>query len=248
VLAILAAGSAGAAQERIVDLTHSFDEKTIYWPTARGFALERVAHGINERGFWYAANNFCAAEHGGTHMDAPIHFAAERATADQVPVSRLIGPACVIDIASQCAADPDYRLTVADILAWEKADGRLPVGAVVLVHTGWGTRWGDPQRVFGSDTPSDTRTLHFPGFSVEAARFLTEEREIDAVGLDTPSLDHGPSADFGAHQVFARADVPGFENVANLDRLPATGATFIGLPMKIAGGSGGPARIVALLP
>jgi kynurenine formamidase len=235
-------------ESKLVDLSYPFDDRTIYWPTAKSFALEQAAYGATDAGYFYAANNFCAAEHGGTHMDAPIHFAEGRWTADQVPLSRCIGPACVIDVRDACVADPDYRLTVEDVQAWETAHGRLPDGAIVIMWTGWGRYWGDPQQYFQSETPEDTSTLHFPGFSAEVARFLVEERTIDAVGLDTPSLDHGPSQDFIVHQILNGANVPGFENVANLDQVPPAGATLLALPMKIAGGSGGPARIVALVP
>jgi kynurenine formamidase len=242
------AAAAGLDETKIIDLSHPFDERTIYWPTARGFSIERVALGPTEGGFWYAANNFCAAEHGGTHMDSPIHFAKGGWTTDQIPLARSIGPACVIDLTAAAAADPDVRLSIGDVEAWEKRWGTVPAGAILLVRTGWGNRWGDPERVFNTSTPKDVRTLHFPGFSAEAARFLAEERRVDAVGIDTPSVDHGPSADFAAHQVFAAANVPAFENVANLERLPPAGAFFIALPMKIGGGSGAPARIIAVLP
>jgi len=235
-------------ETKVVDLSYPFDERTIYWPGARSFTIERVAYGPSEAGYWYAANNYGAAEHGGTHMDSPIHFAEGGWAADQVPLARCIGPACVIDAAESSRNDADYQLTVADVRAWEARHGPLPAGAIVLVHTGWGSRWGDPKRVFNTDTPEDTRTLHFPGFSPEVARFLVEERKIDAIGVDTPSLDHGPSTDFQAHQIFGRANIPGFENIANLERLPPTGATFVALPMKIAGGSGGPTRAIAVLP
>lgn len=241
-------GAAGIDESRLVDLSYPFDEHTIYWPTAKSFTLERVAYGPSAAGHWYAANNYCAAEHGGTHMDSPIHFAEGGWTTDQVPLARTIGPACVIDVTDKCQKDADYRLAVEDVRSWEKQHGRLPDGAIVLMRTGWGSRWGDPKRVFNTETPADTKTLHFPGFSAEAARFLVEERKIDAVGLDTPSMDHGPSTDFPCHRIFGRANLPGFENIAHLERLPAAGATFIALPMKIAGGSGGPARIIAILP
>jgi kynurenine formamidase len=235
-------------ESRVIDLSHPFDERTIYWPTARRFSIERVAYGPSEGGYWYAANNYCAAEHGGTHMDSPIHFAEGGWTTEQVPLARCIGPACVIDATEACRRDPDYRLQVRDVQVWEAQHGALPAGAIVLMRAGWSDRWGDPKQVFNTETPEDTRTLHFPGFSAEVARFLVEERRIDAIGIDTPSLDHGPSADFQAHQIFGRANIPGFENVANLDQLPPAGATFIALPMKITGGSGGPARIIAILP
>jgi kynurenine formamidase len=154
----------------------------------------------------------------------------------------------VIDVSPSCATDPDYRLTVEDIAAWEKRNGPIPKGAIVLMRSGWGARWPDRARYFGATREGDTKSYHFPGYSKEAAEFLTQERSVDAVGLDTPSLDHGPSADFAAHRVFGAANVPGLENVASLGRIPETGATILALPIKITSGTGGPARIVAILP
>ena len=238
----------GLDESKLVDLSYPFDSTTIYWPTAEPFHLEVVSHARTPAGYWYASNNLCASEHGGTHLDAPIHFAEGGWTSDQIPVERLIGPAVVVDVADSCAANPDYRLRVDDLTRWEGRNGRIPDGAIVLMRSGWGARWPDRVRVFGSQTPRDVATLHFPGFSKEAAEFLTRERRVDAVGLDTPSMDYGQSRDFIAHQVFSAANVPGLENVAQLERLPERGATLIALPMKIAGGTGGPCRIVALLP
>jgi len=235
-------------ESKVIDLTYSFDEHTIYWPTAKPFRLETVSFAKTAAGYWYAANNICLAEHGGTHMDAPIHFAEGKRAADEVPVQQLIGPAVVIDVRAQAAKDADYRLSVADLEAWEKQHGRIPKGALVLMLSGWGERWPDKKRYLGTDQPGDVEHLHFPGFSREAAEFLVSQRDIDAIGVDTPSMDYGPSKDFIVHQIINGADKPGLENVANLDKLPATGATLIALPMKIAKGSGGPARIIALLP
>jgi kynurenine formamidase len=235
-------------ESKIIDLTYPFDEHTIYWPTAKPFQLEVVSAAKTTDGYWYAANNICLAEHGGTHMDAPIHFAEGKRAADQVPVQQLIGPATVIDVRTQVAKDADYRVTVADLEAWEKQHGRIPQGAIVLMLSGWGTRWPDKKKYLGTDQPGDVANLHFPGFSREAAEFLVSQREIDAIGVDTPSIDYGQSKDFIVHQIINGADKPGLENVANLDKLPPTGATLIALPMKIAKGSGGPARIIAILP
>ena len=242
-----AAGVADAA-ETVIDLTYPFDEHTIYWPTARSFTLERVAHGPSPQGFWYEANNFCAAEHGGTHIDAPCHFGKGRTTVDSIPLERLMGPVAVVDVHEACAKDPDYRVSVQDLRAHESSYGRIPDGTIVLVFTGWGARWPDRKRYLGDDRPGEVSNLHFPGFSREAAEFLVHERHVHAVGLDTPSLDHGPSRDFIAHQIFNGADVPGLENVASLDKLPPRGATLYALPMKIRGGSGAPARIFAVVP
>jgi len=233
---------------KVVDLTYSFGPDTIYWPTAEPFSLTKVAFGKTPAGYFYAANNLCLAEHGGTHTDAPIHFAEGKATLDQVPVTAGIGPAVVVDVRKQVAADRDYRLQRADLKAWEDKHGRIPAGAIVLMFTGWGSRWGDKLRYLGTDKAGDVDHLHFPGFSKETAEFLVHDRDIRAIGIDTASIDYGPSKDFIVHRVILGADKPAFENVAHLDRLPPAGATIIALPMKIAGGSGGPTRIVALLP
>ncbi len=237
-----------AADPVVIDLTHPFDAQTIYWPTAQPFQLQPVAHGRSAAGFWYEANQFCAAEHGGTHVDAPCHFAEGGLTVDAIALDRLIGPAALIDVRAACAADPDYRVQVRDIEADEARHGRLPDGAIVLFHTGWGQRWPDRKSYLGDDRPGITTALHFPGLSAEAARFLVQQRSVRAVGLDTASLDHGPSRDFIAHQILNGADIPGLENVAHLEGLPARGATVFAIPMSIRGGSGAPARIFAILP
>ena len=242
-------GAAPAIDEsRVVDLTYTFDDTTIYWPTEDGFHLEVGKNGLTPQGYFYAANHFTTAEHGGTHMDAPIHFAQGRLTADQVPVSAMMGPAVVIDVRDSASADRDYRLTVADLERWEAKYGRIPDGAVVLMRSGWGRYWPDRLEYLGTAQKGDVANLHFPGFSKEAAEWLVAQRSIDAIGVDTPSIDHGPSKDFIVHQTINGANKPAFENVANLDRLPEQGALFVALPMKIGGGSGAPARIIAVLP
>jgi len=236
------------AHTRMVDLTHPFDEKTPYWPTATtGFELKTVSKGKTPGGWFYSAYSFCAPEHGGTHLDAPVHFAEAGKTADQVPLSQLVAPGVVIDVSARTAGDPDYRLTVADVRAWEGAHGALPAGAIVLLRTGWSARWPDRKRYLGDDTPGDASHLHFPSYGKEAAELLVRERKVAALGVDTASIDHGASADFAVHQVAAAANVPGLENLDRLDELPATGAWIVALPMKIGGGSGGPLRVIALL-
>jgi kynurenine formamidase len=233
----------------IVDLTHPFDEKTLYWPTSpSGFELKRLAYGETSGGWFYSSYSFCAPEHGGTHLDAPIHFARSGRTADQIPARQLIAPAAVIDVARQAEKDPDYRLTAADVRAWESRHGTVPAGAIVLLRTGWGKRWPDRKRYFGDDTPNDATRLHFPSYGKEAAELLVRGRRVGALGVDTASIDAGASTDFIVHQVALGAQVPGLENVANLEQVPESGAWVIALPMKIAGGSGGPIRIVAVVP
>lgn len=248
-LALCPSASFAIDDAKIVDLTHTYDAETVYWPTDRdGFELEPLSEGVTPGGWYYAANKFRTAEHGGTHLDAPIHFAEGRKTADQVPLSQLIGPLVVVDVSQQAAENADYRVTVKDLEHWEARHGRIPDGAIVVMRSGWSSRWPDRERVLGTAVPGDTENLHFPGFSKEAARFLVGKREIDAVGVDTPSIDHGPSKDFIVHQIVNGADKPGLENLANLEDVPESGATIIALPMKIGGGSGAPARVIAVLP
>lgn len=232
---------------KLVDLTHTFDEKTIHWPTAKPFQWHRDAWGKTAGGYWYASASFEASEHLGTHIDSPIHFAEGKATTDTVPLRQLIGPVVVIDVSRACASNRDYELSRADIEGWEKKNGRILSGSIVLIRTGWSAVWPDQLRYMGTDTPGDVRNLHFPGISAEAAKLLVA-RHVDGVGIDTASLDHGPSVDFQAHRVLNGAGIYGLENVANLDRLPAIGATLIALPMKIRNGTGGPVRIIAVLP
>jgi kynurenine formamidase len=255
VVLVVGAGRLACAQPldlrtaRVVDLTHPFDEKTLYWPNVpSGFELKRLHFGPSDGGYFYSANSFCAPEHGGTHLDAPIHFAEGQATVGQLPVEKLIGPAVVIDVTRQAASDPDYRLSLEDVRAWERRLGAIPSGALVLLRTGWSARWPDKKRYFGSEAPGDATQLHFPSYGVEAARLLVETRKVAALGIDTASIDYGPSKDFAVHRVAMGAGVPGLENLDHLDALPEKGAWIVALPMKIGEGSGAPLRAVAFLP
>ncbi len=236
----------GLADYRPVDLTYTFDEKTIYWPTGKHFEHERVSWGTAEGGYWYSSYNLAGSEHGGTHLDAPIHFAEGKRGVSDIPLSQLIVPAVVVDISAQCESDADYLLSVGDLEAHERRHGVIQQGTGVLIHTGWGRFWPDVKSYLGDDVPGDTANLHFPGVSAEAAEVLVQ-RGIALVGIDTASIDHVRSRDFKAHQVFAGAEVACLENVARLDQVPATGAFLFALPMKIGEGSGAPCRIVALV-
>jgi kynurenine formamidase len=234
---------------RLVDLTHPFNSETIYWPTSpSAFQLQELAHGQTEGGYFYSANAFCSPEHGGTHLDAPIHFAENGLTAEQIPLKQLVGPAIVIDVAAAAAQDPDYRLTLADVLEFEQEHGRIAPGTIVLLRTGWSRYWPDRVRYLGGDTPGDASRLHFPSYGEEAARLLVEERGVAALGADVASIDYGQSRDFIVHRVAAGRNVPGFENLTNLDELPPRGAIVIALPVKIERGSGGPLRAIAIVP
>jgi len=235
---------------RIIDLSYPFDENTIYWPTAEGFKLEVVFAGRTEAGYYYTANNFCTAEHGGTHIDAPIHFAEGRNTVDQIPLEQLMGPGVVIDVSEKCAENRDYQVQVEDFTAWEAKHGTQLNDVIVLLRTGFGQYWPDRVQYMGTDErgPEAVPKLHFPGLHPDAAKWLVENRSIKAIGLDTPSIDYGQSTQFESHVTLYEQNVPAFENVANLDQLPERGFTVIALPMKIKGGSGGPVRMVAIVP
>jgi kynurenine formamidase len=238
-------GSAG----KWVDLTHAFSSRSIYWPTdTLGFKLEELAHGHTSGGWFYSSYRFSAAEHGGTHLDAPIHFAEGGKTNDQLPLSSLVGPAVVVDVTSRVT--PDYLLTVDDLTQWETAHGRIPDGAIVLMRTGWDAKYADRTAYLGTSLAgaSAVPQLHFPGISEQAAQWLVDHRKISAVGIDTPSIDFGQSSTFRAHVILYGKGIPGFENVANVGSLPSSGSFVVALPMKIEGGSGGPLRIVAYVP
>jgi kynurenine formamidase len=230
-----------------IDLTHAYDERTIYWPKNTRFHWEKKSWGRTAAGSWYASADFTTSEHGGTHIDAPIHFAPDGATVDAIPVERLVGPADVIDVRADCARIADYAVTAHDLLAWEAAHGEMRRGDIVLIWTGWAARWPDPARYLGTATPDDAATLHFPGLAPDAAELLVA-RGVSGVGIDTASIDPGRALQFPVHRILSRGGVYALENVADLGRLPTRGAVVYALPMKIAGGSGGPTRVIARVP
>jgi kynurenine formamidase len=255
------AGSAGSAPSgpqaavkppkgKLVDLSYPFNAQTIYWPTAKTFTLEKVAEGETEGGYFYAANNFEGAEHGGTHLDAPVHFSRNGDKADEIPLRRLMGRGVVVDVSEAALADRDYQVTRRDLVAHERRHGRIPKGAIVLLHTGYGRYWPDRERYMGTAELGEAAVpkLHFPGLHPNGARWLVRRRDVRAVGLDTASIDYGQSKLFESHRVLGAAGVPVFENVAKVGRLPSDGFVFVGLPMKIEGGSGGPLRAMAIVP
>lgn len=233
-----------------VDLTHSLGADSVFWPTAEPFRHETVSEGVTEGGYFYSAYNIATSEHGGTHLDAPVHFAEGKRAAHEIPLDDLIGPAAVIDVSEAAQADRDYQFTVDDVKRWEEVHGRLPERTIVLFRTGYDRYWPDAEKYMGTAErgAAAVAKLHFPGLSADVARFLAEERNVRAVGLDTPSLDHGQSRDFMAHRILSAHDIPGFENIKALDQLPPKGAFIVALPAKIKGGSGGPLRIVGFVP
>ena len=244
------AASATLLSGKMIDLTHPYDETTIYWPTADGFQLRKDAAGFTEKGYYYAANTLTTAEHGGTHIDAPIHFFADRNTVDQIPLEQLIAPAVVVDVQDACEKNRDYEIGVGDLRAWEEKRGRQLVDVIIFLRTGHAKNWPDREAYLGTtETGEDAVSeLHFPGLSPSAAKWLVDQRGPLAVGIDTPSIDFGQSTHFQSHVTLFEHNVPALENVKLTDELPARDFTAIALPMKIGGGSGGPTRVVAIVP
>jgi kynurenine formamidase len=241
---------AGFPRGELVDLSHAYDAQAVFWPTAEPFRLEKVADGITPAGYYYAANNFFTSEHGGTHLDSPIHFAQGRQHVDEIPLERLMGDAAVVDVTAISGQNADYQVTQADLVRWESEHGALPADVILLIRTGFSTRWPDAARYLGTAERGEgaVAKLHFPGLHPEAARWLIGNRSVKAVGIDTASIDYGQSSLFETHRALFERDIPAFENLAGLDRLPPRGAVVIALPMKIKGGSGAPLRAVAILP
>ena len=233
-----------------IDLTHEFSEETIYWPTEKPLNKTTVFEGYTEGGYYYTAYRFCTAEHGGTHIDAPIHFYENRNTVDQIPIEQLIGSGIVIRISEKTNMNRNYQFSIEDILGWESKYGAIPENSIVLIDTGSSKFWPNRKEYMGTDERGKdaVKKLKFPGIHPDAARFLASKRKVKAIGLDTPSIDFGGSTQFETHQILFEKNIPGFENVTNLDQLPDMGFMVIALPMKLKGGSGGPLRIVAFIP
>ncbi|WP_299365100.1 cyclase family protein [Winogradskyella sp.] len=232
---------------KIIDLTHTFSEETVYWVTAKEFKLDVVAKGDTDKGYFYAANNFETAEHGGTHIDAPIHFSKGKQSVEEIPLEKLVGQGIKIDVTANANGNPDYLVSVQDFIDWEKANGEIPEGAIILLFTGHSKYYPDKLKYLGTDQrgPEAVKLLHFPGLSPEAATWLVENRNINSIGIDTPSIDYGQSEYFKSHVILLSENIPAFENITNLDQLPSKGFEVIALPMKIKDGSGAPLRIIA---
>ena len=234
----------------VVDLSHAYGAETVFWPTAEPFKLTVLSHGVTPGGFFYAANNFSMAEHGGTHLDAPVHFAEGKQAVDEIPLDSLIGPAVVVDVTDAAALDADYQVTIADLQNFERERGRIPDGTILLIRTDFSKRWPDAARYLGTAErgPQAVAKLHFPGVDPATAKWLLANRKIKAIGIDTASIDYGQSTKYETHQVLYAQNIPGLENLNALDRLPPTGSTVIALPMKIKGGSGAPLRAIGIVP
>jgi kynurenine formamidase len=238
-LADLAAGKL-----ELVDLSWPLNRESAYWPGEqyRPFELHTIAT-LEKDGVLSKA--FSSPEHLGTHLDAPNHFEAGKPSVDQIPARDLFGPGVVIDVTGPASADADYLVSLADVKKFEADHGPIPTGAIVLANTGWARFWKQPDRYQGRDVRDQ---LHFPGFAPEAVEFLIKERSVRGVGLDTLSVDHGLSRDFPVHHLLGKAERFGLENLAQLDKLPSKDFYVFVAPIKIETGSGGPARVFAILP
>lgn len=229
---------------RLIDLSHPLNERTIFWPGEQyePFRLRTIAT-LERDGVLSKAVSF--PEHIGTHVDAPNHFEANQPDVASLPPERWIGRGVVLDISDRAEGDADAVLMVADIRMWEERHGRIPPGAIVLLHTGWGRYWDRPPLYHGRDTLG---RLHFPSYSPEAARVLIQERQVQALGVDTLSIDPGVSQKFEVHHIVNGAGRYGIENLTRLEQLPATGFVVSVAPLKVEGGTGGPARVLAIVP
>jgi kynurenine formamidase len=227
---------------KIMDLTHTLSPEFPVFPVpGLTFPIKITAIARLEI-VGVFANKWELIEHNGTHIDAPCHFIAKTQTLEQLPLRSLIVPAAVIDISARARKDADSAVTIDDVKAWEKQHGRLPRGSGVFMYSGWDAKVGDPQAYLGTDR---SNTLHFPGFAENTCDFLVKERDISGVGVDTLSLDIGPEKEYKAHKALFRANKWGIECVANLSRIPPSGATVFVGATKVKGGSGGPARLIA---
>ncbi len=233
-----------------IDLTWCFEENTTYWPTNQAFDHDTVFYGINDKGFFYSSFRYSAEEHGGTHFDAPVHFAEKGRSVEAIPVEELTGVAVMIDVSKSTQKERDYLVSKIDFSEWEELHGKIPQNCIVLINTGYGQYWGDQLMYTGTlkQGSAGVEELHFPGLGPEAAEWLISERKIKAVGIDTPSIDYGQSKDFMTHRVLCARGITVYENVANLDFLPAKGFYLVAAPMKIKGGSGAPLRLFAFIP
>lgn len=234
-----------SGQIEMIDLTHPLDEQSPYWPEggAPSPFHARTAATYGHDGYFARTLEF--PEHFGTHMDAPAHFDPKGLTVDQIPPNNFLRAAFVVDVSESVKANPDFRVTVDDLKAWEKMHGPMPSGCVVFFRTGWSSRWPSQKNYMNQDAQG---VLHFPGLGIEAARYLLDHAHPVAIGIDTASIDYGPSKNFEVHHLTMSAGLYHLENVANLERLPATGAYIVALPMNLRGGSGSPARVLALVP
>jgi kynurenine formamidase len=231
-----------SGKTRVIDLSYAISDKLVPWPGDEKFFEAKVNATVEKNG--YFTRSFWMLEHYGTHLDAPAHFPPGKTTVDQIPVKQLMGPAVVVDVRAEGAKDADYQLPASRVEEWEKRHGRIREGSIVLLRTGWASRWPDAKTYRNQDAQGK---MHFPGFSAGAAKLLLE-RKVSGLGCDTMSIDYGASGDFAVHHLALGAGLYHLENLADLSEVPETGAFLIVAPIKLEGGSGGPVRVFAVLP
>lgn len=231
---------------RIVDLSYKQNRDSITWPLNPSYNFTQLYRGYFETyKKWFENNHFAMPEHMGTHIDAPVHTVKGMWRTDQIPMENLYGAGVIINVKSKAATNPDYRVTVEDLLMWEEKYGEMPRRAVAIMNSGWSSKYPNKTLVFGSPEPTDISTLHFPSWHEDAVTWLINKRQINAVGVDTPSTDYGMSSTLPCHTLMGKNRVVGIENVANLDNVPESGSTIYIPVLNIADGSGGPARVFA---
>ncbi|CAG0913162.1 unnamed protein product [Notodromas monacha] len=241
-----------AALGNWVDLTYDFGADSVHWPDADFQDFRLVSEikdflSVGDDQFWTESNTVCSPEHLGTHVDAPSHFAKDRWTAGNIPLSHLVAPGVKLDFSVEANADNNYAVSKERIIEWEKVHGRIPLNAVVLLYFDWERRWPSVVDMFNTPNPADNTTFKFPGLDPDAATWLVSDRSIVAVGTDTPSIDRGQETQYRSHIILYDKNVYGLEMVANLSRLPATQFDVFIAPLKLAEGSGGPVRIAAFV-
>jgi len=231
-----------SGKTRVLDLSYAINDQLVPWPGDEKFFEAKVNASVEKNG--YFTRSFWMLEHYGTHLDAPAHFPPGKTTVDQIPAKQLFGPAVVVDVRAESDKNADYQLVASRIEDWEKRHARIPEGAIVLLRTGWASRWPDVKKYRNQDALGK---MHFPGFSPDAAKVLIE-RKVSGLGCDTLSIDYGASSDFAVHHLALGAGLYQLENLSDLSELPETGAFLVVAPIKLESGSGGPARVFALLP
>jgi kynurenine formamidase len=227
--------------KRIVDLTHVMSAEFPTFDGAPGIEMRKIKE-LKKDG--YNLYQWQLNEHSGTHLDAPIHFSENGATAEQIPAQTLVVPLAVIDVSDRAAKNADYQLSRGDLVAWERRHGRLPDHCCVAMNSGWARHIADQAKYVGKDANG---VMHFPGVGPDATEWLIKQRKVVGLAVDTLSLDHGPSKDFKTHLLWLPGGRWGLENVAGLDRVPAAGATLMVGLAKVKGATGGPARLFALI-
>ena len=225
---------------RVLDLSYAINDKLVPWPGDKRWFEAQVNATVAKNG--YFTRSFWMLEHYGTHLDAPIHFPPGKTTVDQIPAKQLFGPAVVLDVRAEAAKNADYQALVSHVAEWENKHGRISQGSIVLLRTGWASRWPDVQKYRNQDARGK---MHFPGFSADVARLLIA-RKVSGIGCDTLSADYGASEDYAVHHSVLGSGLYQLENLSDLSEVPEAGAFLVVAPIKLEGGSGGPVRVFAV--